>query len=809
MSENKISYPEDVQRAVVAHLYNDELLEALDSLLPFEGATGFAGQLRLRVQSADENRKKETISRGEYEVIRNRIRADIMSLVRGDEPGWLLSDDDRQELEQLLDQMETWFKNEYSGKIGDAPRLDMSFLIDLKAVDFPRPSNQEINLRSGESAIALFERFGGQILILGEAGSGKTSVLAQIAGHLVRQVRQDPRRPIPVVIDLNNWQPSDANFAEWVVGQVHLYYVQLRESVRSWLAAHNRLAILFENLDSVPADSRSICVREINAFLDQYSPSVAVVVCRTAAYEQLPIHLRLHAALRLQPLIEAEIINYLRHANLPALSQIITADPDLIELARTPFGLNLLYEVYKDQNVDDVTLLSGETPGARRRHLLDQYVDRVFARLVPQTKAIFSRGQTMSWLSWQACRMKENRINLFWFERLQPNWLPNAFWQRAYILLSRLIFGLTAGFLGGIPIGLGLGSTPDDLLRGFYEGTLAGIIGGFVVGAFDAFFERPLTAILDRRVVTRWHALLATFIIFVSVAFAVFLVFFTLKVEPWPKEGAAVGVLVGLSFGLVFGIEPKDGRRRPVNDIKAGSVDRLRWDWTRVRRFGWIGLAIGAAGALIVSVTDWPLTGSGNPTLEWAGTVASRLGLGPVGAAVTVVIDVGIICGAATVVVSGISGSVLNPKGRSSPNQGIRLAAQNAVTIGLISGIAFALIGAVMGFLASPASVWAFTLYGLFIGYLMFLWFGGLDTYLHHVLRLFLWWLKLTPRPDQHQEFLDDCVELRFLISVFAGYQFSHVYWQEYFANQATDRSTDVQINPNASTAGGAGVESS
>ncbi len=792
MSESTAASPEDVQRAVVAHLYEDELFDALDALLSIEGTADFARQLRLRLESADENRSDKTISRDEHEIIRNRVRADIMSLARGEEPEWLLMDGNRQELEQLLGQVEIWLKNEYSGKIGDAPRLELPLTLDLQAVDFPRSPGQAVNASGREGAPALFERFGGQILILGEAGSGKTFVLAQIAGHLIRRARQSPRQPIPVVVDLNNWRSNASSFAEWVVAQIHLYYVQPRESVRGWLTAHNRLAILFDNLDSVPEESRSACVREINAFLDHYSPPAAVVVCRTTAYEHLQVRLKLHVAMRIQPLSEAEIIDYLRLTNLPALSQVIMADPDLVELARTPFGLNLLYEVYKDRNIDDVTLLSGETPETRRRHLLDQYVERVFARLVPQTKAMFSRRQTVNWLSWQACRMKESRINLFWFERLQPNWLPNAFWQRAYILFSRLVFGLIAGFLGGIPIGLGLGSTMDNLLRGLCEGTLAGIIGGFVVGAFDAFFERPLTAILNRRVATRWHALFAAFAIFMSVALVIFLVFFMLKVEPWPKEGAAVGVLVGLSFGLVFGIEPKDGRRRPVNDIKAGSIDRLRWDWARVRHFGWIGLVLGAVGALVVSVTDWPLTGSGNPTLEWAGTVANRLGLGSAGAAVTVVIGVGIICGAATVVVSGISGSVLNPKGRLSPNQGIRLATQNAVTIGLISGIAFALIGVVMGLLASPASVSAFTLYGLFLGYLMFLWFGGLDIYLHHVLRLFLWGLRLAPRPDQHQKFLDGCVELRFLFSIFAGYQFSHAYWQEYFTNQATDCSTDA-----------------
>jgi hypothetical protein len=279
-----------------------------------------------------------------------------------------------------------------------------------------------------------------------------------------------------------------------------------------------------------------------------------------------------------------------------------------------------------------------------------------------------------------------------------------------------------------------------------------------------------LARLLNKYIQPKWHFLAIATLILLIIAISVFLVFWAMQVPPVPEEGLAVGTLVGLCFGLIFGIEPKDGRRRLVNDIQAESVDKLSFSWQRTLKYSWIGVLFGALSGFIVAISDKGQN-SGNPLTEFP----TRFGLSGFLAVLVIIILAALVCGAVVAIVAGLTGSVIDPRSRSCANQGILLSFKNAGVIGLVSGLLFAIFFGSLGGLP-------FVFYGLFIGFLMFLWFGGLNIYLHYSLRLFLWGLGLTPFPARYGKFLNSCTDLGFLQHIYRGYQFSHRFWQEYFS---------------------------
>ena len=72
-------------------------------------------------------------------------------------------------------------------------------------------------LPAGTSLTDLFEACGQELLILGEPGSGKTTMLLKLATEAITRAEQDPTLPIPVIFNLSAWAETCPPLAEWLV----------------------------------------------------------------------------------------------------------------------------------------------------------------------------------------------------------------------------------------------------------------------------------------------------------------------------------------------------------------------------------------------------------------------------------------------------------------------------------------------------------------------------------------------------------------------------------------------------------------
>ena len=105
---------------------------------------------------------------------------------------------------------------------------------------------------------------GRSLLILGAPGSGKTTMLLELARQLIERARQDISEPIPVVLNLASWA-GKSPLAEWIEQELNNTYSIPKKNARDW-SKGNKLLLLLDGLDEVSNAERTKCVEAINQF---------------------------------------------------------------------------------------------------------------------------------------------------------------------------------------------------------------------------------------------------------------------------------------------------------------------------------------------------------------------------------------------------------------------------------------------------------------------------------------------------------------------------------------------------------------
>jgi predicted NACHT family NTPase len=191
--------------------------------------------------------------------------------------------------------------------------------------------------------IDLFERedINRRLLILGAPYSGKTITLFDLADHLLERAEQDPEKPIPVILKLSKW--SGQPLEKFIVEQLKQAYSIQKRFTHLWIN-DKKLLPLLDGLNELGLKQRIKCVDEINKYLKCLGRS-AVVCCRSKEYEHIEVNLKLHGAVRLEPLSSEQIHSYLNCVNRTVLWENINAYKWLMELAKIPSTLALVVTV--------------------------------------------------------------------------------------------------------------------------------------------------------------------------------------------------------------------------------------------------------------------------------------------------------------------------------------------------------------------------------------------------------------------------------------------------------------------------------
>jgi hypothetical protein len=655
-----------------------------------------------------------------------------------------------------------------------AARIDLSLRTAPWAVHHPSEVSRDHlpdrarDLAVGTSISEVFARTKGGLLILGEPGSGKTTLMLELAREGLNRAEQDPSTPVPVVFLAASWvrRPSRLNTGlnSWLIAELRRLYEISREEAEAWIESE-KLLVMLDGLDEVASAQRPAFFEALRKYRQEYIATGLVVCSRTAEYRSLieapparvqplksnaaqvphqrlkaskpkrlpsePLHLR--HAIAVQRLVLAQVTSYLeKWGPVPlAVWKAIEGNSKRHDLLYTPLILNILVATYYNESLAHI-----EKVGMPRtiRQLWDAYVEKMLHPEIDAVAATTMPIQEMrAWLAWLARQLVGHNQTVFYIEHLQPDWLSTSDRWLDKVRV-RLVVGLGGGPIAGLA-----GATAVTLIVWLVVVTLRMLRTGSLVFLWQNF---------------------------------------------------VFGALVGLVFGALVSMSTKEPQA--VSDcIKPTEIviPSLAGLWRGIYKYMVLGLRIGGillAAMLGVSVCGFLLTRS-SPE----GDLIYLIG----GVVLTVLVCLIAGLGIGGVywlfngrLVEGLSTHVLADDKRERPNQGIWQSARNGLIFALVGGLGPGVVIWLIGILSSapndPTSAYYTLVYVLVATLFAGLYFGlshGWAACIQHLtLRLLLW--RTGVLPLNLVRFLNYGTARIVLRRVGGGYMFIHQLLLEYFA---------------------------
>ncbi|MCX9077131.1 MAG: NACHT domain-containing protein, partial [Candidatus Methanoperedens sp.] len=371
----------------------------------------------------------------------------------------------------------------------------------------------DYKLPPGAKAADVFHDLNGELLILGEPGSGKTTTLLELARDLIDRAEKDETLPIPVVFNLSSWAAERKPLADWLADELNTKYQVPKKAAQEWVKA-DALTLLLDGLDEVAAQHRNTCVDAINIYRAEHGFVDLVVCSRTKEYDELTTKLKLQGAIVLKPLTMEQVDSYFAAfgGELDAVRNLLEDDEPLQEMVQSPLMLSIMAMAYRGVPADQL-----QTPNnvdTRRKHLFDTYIRRMFERKGKVSR--YMVAETTRWLNHLAIYMYSYNRTEFLIESLQPNWLlryevnlsklqntyriPDVILQNLtveqiiqlrilqkdttrerYLSYFRLGSANIAGLLCGLSMGISIGIA-FDVTVGIFTGIITGVAYGLSTG---------------------------------------------------------------------------------------------------------------------------------------------------------------------------------------------------------------------------------------------------------------------------------------------------------------------------------------
>jgi hypothetical protein len=206
---------------------------------------------------------------------------------------------------------------------------------------------------------------GQDLIILGEAGSGKTVLARRLAVSLLDQAERDSEARIPLLLPLNLWNDSP-DLAQWVADAAGSLY-RLPPGAMRDLINRGGLILLLDGLDESRVPAR--CAEEIARFQHRYPTTRLVVTARPVQYADFGTLLRFGVAVELLPPSREEIERYLSQ-RLPNAEAARLLSDDMLRTIDSPLVMSVVAEA-----------LATGTEIAPLTDILDQQLDRSVQRI--------------------------------------------------------------------------------------------------------------------------------------------------------------------------------------------------------------------------------------------------------------------------------------------------------------------------------------------------------------------------------------------------------------------------------------------
>ncbi|NOK71585.1 MAG: hypothetical protein GFH25_541324n28 [Chloroflexi bacterium AL-N10] len=683
---------------------------------------------------------------------------------------------DRNRMAMLAKIRTMWIDDYLQPTFATTPPLDIGLITQPDMVDVPlhyqyqELQRSESALPVGTTLMEVFAAAGGSLALLGAPGSGKTTLLVTLVRDLLDRAIVDSNHPIPIICNLASWGRQQKAFAQWLVDELHQIYDVPRPVAQQWVM-QDMLLLILDGLDEVQPDARAACVQAINIFRADHGFVPLVVGSRYTEYAMLPVQLRVHSAVTIQPLTRTHIETYLtQHAQSPEVRHaLLRPDSIMDELLTTPLTLQIALLAAQANALPMVTTRS--SPDAHRHTLWTIYIEHMFTRR--SQRQTYPQHQTRHWLRWLAAQMVTQQQALFSIDDLQPTWLQVPNLRLRYTILDRI--GTAGGawasmVLFGVLMSLCVSliyeqaQLPISLWGGLHIGLVIGFPSALIGGLFGGHDHDPPRG--PRAVVSSSVRSMAVIGMVVGVLYS-----FIFDLSTGLISGVLASLLGGLA-GALTGL-PRIAPRQII------LVETLRWSWRRASRamVMTLGLSIGlgfTAGAIVGLIQEiYTIMQANNGQPGYL--LGYGMGTGLVGGGI-----LGTLLAILRGLQHGLVGDTL-PQ-RIYPNQGIWRSLRSALISGSVLGVLAGVV--VAGFGMWATGITGAVLFGsvsiLTVGVVSGLAYGGLACCSHLALRLVLWHTGYMPW--QYRQFLDDCADRMLLRRVGGRYIFWHRSLMDYFA---------------------------
>lgn len=328
--------------------------------------------------------------------------------------------------------------------------------------------------------ITYWKNVGGRLIIEGDAGIGKTTLLLEIADILAREAALDDTLPIPAIVHLGTWHVGRKNLQDFIHPLLPVH-----DSAVNWWLRRGNLMLMLEGIAEIPLAHRGEALGKIRKLVSQF-PKTAVLV--TSQPDEIgPFLPEFEHRIELLPLSDEQVHDYLDELGPPliGLREALPIDADLAILARRPLLLTMMVLTFAYQT--SVQIL--EYGVKSRDDLMRAYVEWCMDNAEVENSP-YPREKIWHWLSWLGYQFQREGqflvdLNVDMTHRwvsdpaLFPKLFPlrkRLFVPAVYSLMGWLgiIFfpepftGLVLGFLFGIPMLMAAWLRDDYQLKVLY-----------------------------------------------------------------------------------------------------------------------------------------------------------------------------------------------------------------------------------------------------------------------------------------------------------------------------------------------------
>ncbi|NJO76341.1 MAG: NACHT domain-containing protein, partial [Leptolyngbyaceae cyanobacterium RM1_406_9] len=295
-----------------------------------------------------------------------------------------------------------------------------------------------------------------QLLILGEPGAGKTTMMLELAEDLLERAIEDKAEPIPVLVNLSSWKDPKQPIFDWLVGELNVKYRIRKELAQQWIQ-ENQLLPLLDGLDEVAPQHQRACATALNAWLIEDSeqrPCGVLICCRREEFEQVVQQpLSLYGAIYLQALAPEQIENYFAQFDLQEVWPTVQQDATLQELLTKPLFLSIFGLVQTQRTFSLEAWQSRTTSADKIEYLFDTYWEAAISRdliinPIQKQQGVSSKtygikpfpdhGTIHRALVFAAKALERESQTELSIDRMQPSWLPEGQQKMNYKTLFML-----------------------------------------------------------------------------------------------------------------------------------------------------------------------------------------------------------------------------------------------------------------------------------------------------------------------------------------------------------------------------------